>query len=125
MTGQTRSILWIGQKNLSWDGSKFATPYLLPDAVATDLNRASRLTMILFVGRHDWNVHSEIAAAWFDKLKALERHLVWFQHSGHMPTTEDPGKLFLSLMRFARPIAEEPGQMGFIRSSAVASAGAM
>jgi len=111
MTGQTRSILWIGQKNLSWDGNKFATPYLLPDAVATDLNCVSRLTMILFVGRHDLNVNSEIAAAWFDKPKALERHLVWFQHWGHMPMTEDPGKLFLSLMRFARPSAEKTGDI--------------
>ena len=62
MTGEKRSILRIGQKNLSWDGNKFATPYLLPDAVAPDLNRVSRLTMILFVGRHDLNVNSEIAA---------------------------------------------------------------
>jgi pimeloyl-ACP methyl ester carboxylesterase len=91
-----------------WDGNKFATPYLLPDLVTTSLTQIRRLAvpLILFEGRHDMNVNSEVAAAWFDTVKAPEKHLVWFEHSGHMPMTEEPGKFLLSLVRYARPIAE-------------------
>jgi proline iminopeptidase len=65
--------------------------------------------LILFEGRHDRNVNSEVAATWFDTVKAPDKHLVWFEHSGHMPMTEEPGKFFLSLVRYARPIAEKAG----------------
>jgi pimeloyl-ACP methyl ester carboxylesterase len=94
-----------------WDGNRFATPYLLPDLVATDLTQIRKLAapLILFEGRHDMNVNSEVAAAWFDMVKAPEKHLVWFEHSGHMPMTEEPGKFLLSLVRYARPLAERVG----------------
>jgi hypothetical protein len=42
-------------------------------------------------------------------VKAPEKHLVWFEHSAHMPMTEEPGKFLLSLVRCARPIAEKAG----------------
>jgi proline iminopeptidase len=91
-----------------WDGNKFATPYLLPDLVSADLSKISKLSvpLILFEGRHDMNVNSEVAAAWFNKVRAPEKQLVWFEHSGHMPMTEEPGKFLVSLVRYARPIAE-------------------
>src|SRR5262245_576927 len=94
-----------------WDGNKLATPYLLPDLVSTDLSNISKLTvpLVLFEGRHGMNVNSDVATAWFDKVRAPEKHLVWFEHSGHMPMTEEPGKFLISLLRFARPIAERTG----------------
>lgn len=94
-----------------WDGNKFATPYLLPDLVAADLGKINNLAVpvILLEGRHDVNVNSEIAAAWFDKVKAPKKHLVWFEHSGHMPMTEEPGKFLFALVQYARPIAERAG----------------
>src|SRR5215475_215362 len=94
-----------------WDGNKFGTPYLLPDLVSTDLSKIRKLAvpLILFEGRHDMNVNSDIAAAWFDKVRAPEKHLVWFEHSGHMPMTEEPGKFLVSLARYALPIAERTG----------------
>lgn len=96
-----------------WDGNKFATPYLLPGLLAVDLSTTHRLELplILFLGRHDRLVNSDVAAEWFDKVQAPEKHLVWFENSGHMPMTEEPGKFFLSLMRFARPIAERAGNV--------------
>jgi len=92
-----------------WEGNDFATPYLLPELVALDLTTIHKLgvPLILFEGRHDRNVNSEVAAAWFETVDAPEKHLVWFEHSAHIPMTEEPGKFFLSLMRFARPIAEK------------------
>jgi pimeloyl-ACP methyl ester carboxylesterase len=94
-----------------WDGNKFSTPYLLPDLIATDLSQITQLAipLILFEGRHDLNVNSDIAADWFNALKAPEKHLLWFENSGHMPMTEEPGKFLLSLVRYARPIAERAG----------------
>ena len=94
-----------------WDGNKFATPYLLPEVVALDLTKTNKLIvpLILFQGRHDRNVNSEVAATWFATVKAPEKQFVWFEHSGHMPMTEEPGKFLLSLVRYARPIAEKAG----------------
>jgi pimeloyl-ACP methyl ester carboxylesterase len=96
-----------------WEGNEFATPYLLPELIGLDLtpNRKLAIPLILFEGRHDWNVNSEVATAWFDTVEAPEKHLVWFEHSAHMPMTEEPGKFFLSLVRFARPIAEKAGDI--------------
>jgi len=56
-------------------------------------------------------VNAEVAAAWFDAVKAPEKQLVWFEHSAHIPMTEEPGKFLLSLVRYARPIAEKAGDV--------------
>jgi hypothetical protein len=55
--------------------------------VALDLTKANKLSvpLILFEGRHDRNVNSEVAATWFDTVKAPDKHLVWFEHSAHIP----------------------------------------
>ena len=96
-----------------WEGNKFATPYLLPGVVALDLTAINKLSvpLILFEGRHDRNVNSEVAATWFDTVKAPEKHLIWFERSAHMPMTEEPGKFLLSLVRCARPIAEKADEI--------------
>jgi pimeloyl-ACP methyl ester carboxylesterase len=96
-----------------WEGNKFATPYLLPRVVALDLTAINKLSvpLILFEGRHDRTVNSEVAATWFDTVKAPDKQLVWFEHSGHMPMTEEPGKFLHSLVRYVRPIAEKAGDV--------------
>ena len=67
--------------------------------------------LLLLEGHHDRNVNSEVATAWFDTVKEPEKQLVWFEHSAHMPMSEEPGKFFLSLVRFARPIAKKAGDV--------------
>jgi proline iminopeptidase len=96
----------------AWEGNAFSTPRLLPEALNTDLD-VLRLEcpLILFLGRHDTNVNSQVAAEWFARVEAPEKHLVWFEHSAHLPMTEEPGKFFLSLVRYARPIAERVGDV--------------
>jgi proline iminopeptidase len=86
-------------------------PYLLPEVIALALTKTKKLSvpLILFEGRHDRNVDSEVAAAWFDTVEAPEKRLVWFENSGHIPMTEEPAKFLRSLVRFARPIAERAG----------------
>ena len=96
-----------------WEGNDFATPYLLPALLTLDLTliRKIDVPLILLLGRHDATVNSDIAAAWLDALNAPEKRLVWFEHSAHMPMTEEPGKFLVSLLRYARPIAEQAGDV--------------
>jgi pimeloyl-ACP methyl ester carboxylesterase len=96
-----------------WEGNKFATPYLLPGVLSVDLGAIKTLDcpLIVFEGRHDRNVNAEVCAEWFAKVKAPEKHLVWFEHSAHLPMTEEPGKFLVSLVRYARPIAEKAGDV--------------
>jgi pimeloyl-ACP methyl ester carboxylesterase len=44
-------------------------------------------------------------------VKAPSKQFVWFEDSGHMPTTEEPAKFLVSLVRYARPIAERAGDV--------------
>jgi pimeloyl-ACP methyl ester carboxylesterase len=95
-----------------WDGNKFATPILLPEVLSRNLGvKKLDCPLILFEGRYDTNVNAEVAAEWFAKIKAPEKHLVWFEHLAHLPMTEEPGKFFVSLLRYARPIAERAGDL--------------
>jgi hypothetical protein len=39
------------------------------------------------------------------------KQLVWFENSGHELMSEEPGKALVSLIRYARPIAEQAGDV--------------
>ena len=94
-----------------WDGNDFSEPYLLPEVLSFDLTGIRKLDcpLIIFAGRHDYNVNAEVAAAWFAKVQAPSKQFVWFENSAHLPMTEEPGKFLVSLVRYARPIAERAG----------------
>jgi hypothetical protein len=49
-------------------------------------------------------------------MKPLQRSasagtFLMFEHSAHIPMTEEPGKFLLPLVRYARPIAERAGDI--------------
>jgi pimeloyl-ACP methyl ester carboxylesterase len=94
-----------------WQGNEFAAGYLLPNLLSLDLTGIRRLDcpLIVFAGRYDFNVNSQVAAEWFVKVKAPSKQFVWFENSAHMPMTEEPGKFLVSLVRYALPIAERAG----------------
>jgi pimeloyl-ACP methyl ester carboxylesterase len=94
-----------------YDGNKFTEEYLLADLVAGDwsVTRTLGCPLFLFEGRHDYNANSQVAWEWFEKVQAPAKKFVWFEDSGHMPMTEEPGKFVVSLVRFVRPIAERAG----------------
>ncbi len=96
-----------------WDGNAFSEKFLLEDVINIDLSPIARLDcpLILLEGRHDRNVNSEVAAEWFSKIKAPAKRFVWFDHSGHEAMMEEPGKLLVSLVRYARPFAEKAGDV--------------
>jgi len=92
-----------------WEGNAFVTPLLLPSMLARDPKiSALKVPIVLFLGRHDINVNAQVAAEWLDRLKAPSKRVVWFEHSAHMPMTEEPGKFLVSLVKYVRPFAEEP-----------------
>lgn len=94
-----------------WDGNRFSQKFLLVDVVQTNMTSITSLDcpLILLEGRHDYNVNSGLAADWFAKVKAPSKQFVWFEHSGHEAMNEEPGKFLVSLVRYARPLAEKAG----------------
>jgi pimeloyl-ACP methyl ester carboxylesterase len=93
-----------------YDGNDFSERYLLAGVFNLDLSRETVLKcpLILLLGRQDRTVNSEVARDWFERVKAPEKHLVWFEHSAHEPESEEPGKFLLSLVKYARPLAGGP-----------------
>ena len=91
-----------------WDGNHFAEQYLLADLLAHDwgVTRTLGCPVLLFEGRHDYNASAEVAAEWFARVQAPVKRLVWFENSAHMPMTEEPGKFLMSLVTWARPLAQ-------------------
>ncbi len=91
-----------------WDGNEFSEAHLLPEVLATDRSsvRTVRCPLVIFAGRHDVNVNSDVAAEWFAEVDAPAKHFVWFEKSAHLPMTEEPGTFTVSLVRYVRPFAE-------------------
>jgi pimeloyl-ACP methyl ester carboxylesterase len=96
-----------------WEGNEFSEHYLLAKVLSLDLSGIKELDcpLIIFAGRYDVNVNSQVAAEWFANVKAPSKQFVWFENSAHLPMTEEPGKFLLSLVRYARPIAERAGDI--------------
>lgn len=94
-----------------WEANDFSMRHLLGDVLTLDMTRVRRLDtpLILFLGRHDTNVNSDLAAEWFDTVQAPQKALVWFEHSAHEIMNEEPGKTLVSLVAHALPIAERAG----------------
>jgi len=94
-----------------WTGNKFTENALLLPVVTADWSNIRQVDCPLIVmgGRHDYVANSDVAAQWMANIKAPFKQFVWFEDSGHMPMTEEPGKFLVSLLRYARPIAERAG----------------
>ncbi len=94
-----------------WKGNDFSMQHLLANVLTLDMSqvRELRTPLFLFLGRHDYNVSSELAAEWFDTVRAPGKQLVWFEQSAHEVMIEEPGKTLLTLVQQVRPIAERAG----------------
>jgi pimeloyl-ACP methyl ester carboxylesterase len=65
---------------------------LVPELVRTDLFlEVPEVAVPVFfcLGRHDFEVPSTLSAQYFEALRAPHKVLVWFEHSAHMPNTEE------------------------------------
>ena len=84
---------------------------LLPDLTRMDFTKTTELKtpVFIFAGRRDYQTPSEVAAVWFDRVKAPQKKLVWFEHSAHVMYLEQPGKTLTHLVQDIRPIAVAAG----------------
>ena len=65
---------------------------LWPELLAVNLFKrvpSFAIPVFFMEGRHDWEVPSVLSARYFDALDAPSKTLVWFEHSGHLPNTEE------------------------------------
>lgn len=94
-----------------WEGNDFSEEHLLSEVLSLNSAKTKKLDcpLIIFAGRYDVNVNSQVAAEWFANVNAPSKQFVWFENSAHLPMTEEPGKFLISLVRYARPIAERTG----------------
>lgn len=54
-----------------------------------------------FLGRHDYNTPSVLAAEYFQLIRAPAKELVWFEYSAHFPFWEEPGKFSAEMRRLS------------------------
>ncbi len=96
-----------------WTANDYSMEHLFNHVLTLDLSNVRTLEcpLILFLGRHDTNVSSTVGAEWFATVKAPSKQLVWFEDSAHEVMNEEPGKLLVSLVSLARPIAERAGDV--------------
>lgn len=96
-----------------FDGNDYSERFLLDGVLNLNISDQTdfKCPILLFEGRHDRTVNSDVAHEWFEKIKAPRKAFVWFENSAHEPESEEPGKFLLSLVQYARPIAAEAGDV--------------
>ena len=57
-----------------------------------------QIPVCFVLGRHDYQVPSECSMAYFEKLIAPQKRIIWFHKSGHTPMFEEPDK-FIEIVR--------------------------
>lgn len=96
-----------------FEGNGFSQEFLLSPVLSIDLTHVTKLDcpLIILAGRHDRSVSSEVAHEWFQRVQAPSKHFFWFEHSAHEVMMEEPGKLLVTLVTHARPIAALAGDV--------------
>jgi len=89
-------------------GNVFTLGRVLPEFLNVDFTgvRSFPIPVIMFMGRHDYTTPSDPTAAWLHNVKAPSKQGVWFERSSHMIPWEEPGKVLVSLLSYARPLAK-------------------
>jgi pimeloyl-ACP methyl ester carboxylesterase len=96
-------------KTMMGEGQAFSDQALWGEIGAIDFTRSVRfgLPVIILQGRHDRATSAALVAAWFDRVRAPSKRIVWFADSAHMAHEEEPGKMLVSLVNLVRPLARD------------------
>ena len=100
--------------DMNWGAGALSTIVnLLPSLSRIDFDGVNQVgcPLFLFAGRHDYETPSAISTAWFARLWAPQKRLVWFENSAHEIQYQEPGKVFMHLVKDVRPIAERAGDV--------------
>jgi pimeloyl-ACP methyl ester carboxylesterase len=57
------------------------------------------IPIFFFLGRHDYNAPSSLAAEYLERLRAPQKRLVWFEESAHFPFYEEKEKFTAEMVR--------------------------
>lgn len=88
-------------------GFRFSMDALYGETTRINLLKAvPELTMpvLFFLGRRDHWVPAETSLAYFDRLRAPSKKLVWFDESGHDPFVDEAAKFNASMRELVRPL---------------------
>jgi proline iminopeptidase len=96
-----------------YEGNGYSQDFLFAPVLSVDFSDVTKLDcpLIVLAGRHDRSVNSYVAQEWFERVKAPSKHFVWFENSAHEVMTEEPGKLLVTLVTHARPLAAAVGDV--------------
>ncbi len=94
-------------------GGLLSLERLLPAMELVDFDAVTtfKCPVFLFEGRHDYTTSHELAAKWFEKIKAPSKELIWFDNSAHMVMQEEPGRFLNYLVRDVRLLAARSGDV--------------
>ena len=67
--------------------------------------------VVFFAGRHDLTTPSDLVEAWYRRLEAPSKELVWFEHSAHLSPIEEPGRTLVALVEHVLPLTQN-GEAG-------------
>lgn len=93
-------------------GAMFSLRTLWSQISALNLETAVpelKMPVFFFIGRHDHQVVAETSAAYFAKLIAPSKQLVWFEASAHMPPFEEAERFNAKLVELVAPVARAAG----------------
>ncbi len=82
-------------KNYDWYAAfKYSAYRLEKDMFGTDLTGITSVEIPVYflLGRHDWNLPSEITEDFVKRLNAPYKEIIWFEQSGHEPLEEEAEK---------------------------------
>jgi pimeloyl-ACP methyl ester carboxylesterase len=93
------------------EGSLYSLTHLLATAFSFNAEGMTSLKcpIFLFEGRHDYSVSHTLPEAWFRKIKAPKKKLIWFEDSAHMAMQEQSGRFLYHLVTDVRPLAVKAG----------------
>jgi len=89
-------------------GAMFTLRTMWQEVSRLNLERSApvlAMPVFFFLGRHDHQVACETGAAYFDKLVAPSKQLVWFEESAHMPPFEEPERFNRLMAELVAPLA--------------------
>lgn len=80
-----------------------------------------KIPTFIAAGRFDHEVPSEVAAKYFDALRAPAKELVWFERSAHMPQFEEPELFTRMMVEKVLPLTKSSGDLPSLPRSTDAS----
>jgi len=80
---------------------EFSSSRLEKDLLGNDLRDIKQVNVpvVLFLGRHDWNVPAVLAEEFLNNLQAPRKEIVWFENSGHELLEEEPQRFNREIVR--------------------------